>query len=120
MMTLRNLNRFSIIVAASLMVSFANAAFAQSSASPTKTSRVRFATSSIPNSPARATADLSEASKQQVLASYARLPLSFEVNQGQSNKQVKFLSHGRGYTLFLTPTEAVLALEKSQSSAAVG
>jgi hypothetical protein len=38
---------------------------------------------------------------------YARLPLSFEANQGQADPQVKFLSRGNGYTLFLTPTEAV-------------
>jgi YVTN family beta-propeller protein len=49
---------------------------------------------------------------------YGKLPLSFEVNQGQTDKQVKFLSRGNGYNLFLTPTEAVLALKpgKEQSS----
>ncbi len=41
---------------------------------------------------------------------YGRLPLSFEVNQGQVDDDVKYLSHGNGYSLFLTPTEAVLAL----------
>lgn len=44
--------------------------------------------------------------------SYGQLPLSFEINQGQSDKTVNFLSRGWGYTLFLTPTEAVLALRK--------
>jgi hypothetical protein len=34
----------------------------------------------------------------------------FEANHGQTDRQVKFLSRGSGYTLFLTPTEAVLAL----------
>ena len=42
--------------------------------------------------------------------SYGRLPLSFEQNRGQVDREVKFLSRGSGYTLFLTPTEAVLAL----------
>jgi hypothetical protein len=42
---------------------------------------------------------------------YGKLPLSFEANQGQSDKQVKFLSRGPGYALFLTPTEAVLSLQ---------
>src|SRR3989442_13284671 len=46
----------------------------------------------------------------QLVQSYGKLPLSFEPNQGQTDPQVKFLSRGRGYTLFLTPTEAVLAL----------
>ncbi|HXE74776.1 MAG TPA: SBBP repeat-containing protein [Candidatus Xenobia bacterium] len=42
---------------------------------------------------------------------YGVLPLSFEPNQGQTNPEVRFLSRGQGYTLFLTPTEAVLALQ---------
>jgi len=34
------------------------------------------------------------------------------VGGGQTDSRVKFLSRGPGYTLFLTPTEAVLALRK--------
>jgi hypothetical protein len=34
--------------------------------------------------------------------SYGKLPLSFEANQGQTDPQVKFLSRGKGYSLFLT------------------
>jgi hypothetical protein len=41
---------------------------------------------------------------------YGRLPLTFEVNQGQTDARVKFLSQGPGYMLFLTANEAVLAL----------
>ena len=43
-------------------------------------------------------------------AVYARVPLSFEANHGQAEPKVKFLARGRGYTLLLTPTEAVLSL----------
>ena len=43
---------------------------------------------------------------------YGQLPLSFESNQGQVDSAVKFISRGSGYSLFLTPTEAVLALRK--------
>jgi len=39
---------------------------------------------------------------------YSHLPLSFEANDGQSAPQVKFLSRGPGYALFLTSHEAVL------------
>jgi hypothetical protein len=46
------------------------------------------------------------------VVSYARLPLSFEPNQGQTDARVKFLSHGPGYTLFLTGDEAVLELQQ--------
>ncbi|MBZ5561592.1 MAG: SBBP repeat-containing protein [Acidobacteriia bacterium] len=46
---------------------------------------------------------------------YTGLPLSFERNQGQTDQRVKFLSRGRGYTLFLTSDEAVLALRSQES-----
>jgi hypothetical protein len=42
-----------------------------------------------------------------------QLPLTFEVNQGQTDSRVEFLARGPGYDLFLTPTEAVLALPRS-------
>jgi len=44
-------------------------------------------------------------------AAYGALPLSFELNQGQTDGQVKFLARTAGYLLFLTPTEVVMALE---------
>jgi hypothetical protein len=49
--------------------------------------------------------------------SLARLPLSFEANQGQTDKEVDYLSRGPGYTVFLTPTEAVLTLSPAQLAA---
>ncbi|MGZ8842141.1 MAG: DUF7948 domain-containing protein [Pyrinomonadaceae bacterium] len=44
-------------------------------------------------------------------AAYGALPLSFELNQGQTNERVKFLARSSGYLLFLTSTEAVMALD---------
>ena len=41
----------------------------------------------------------------------ARPPLFFEANQGQTDPEVRFLARSGGYTLLLTPTEAVLALK---------
>lgn len=41
---------------------------------------------------------------------YRTLPLQFEANHGQTDPSVKFLARGRGYTLFLMQTEAVLVL----------
>jgi hypothetical protein len=52
----------------------------------------------------------------QVSAAYGQLPLSFEANQGQTAPQVNFLARGNGYTLFLTPTGAVLASEPTASA----
>ena len=42
---------------------------------------------------------------------YGALPLSFELNQGQTDARVKFLARSEGYVLFLTATEAVMALD---------
>ena len=50
-------------------------------------------------------------SRAQAINAYGKLPLSFEANHGQTDQQVKFLSRGPGYALFLTPTEAVLTLK---------
>ncbi len=48
---------------------------------------------------------------------YGKLPLSFEINKGQTDGQVKFLSRGAGYTLFLTSNEAVLSLKQPKGEA---
>jgi len=52
------------------------------------------------------------AAQPKLVANYGKLPLSFEANQGQTDPQVKFLSHGTGYTLFLTGNEALLDLRR--------
>jgi len=63
-----------------------------------------------PGLPAGNSASL--AAREHVVQSYAKLPLSFEANRGQTDAQAKFISRGNGYTLFLTGNEAVLALRK--------
>ncbi|HTC63969.1 MAG TPA: SBBP repeat-containing protein, partial [Candidatus Saccharimonadales bacterium] len=50
-------------------------------------------------------------------ASFAKLPLSFEENTGQTDSRVKFTSRGAGYNLFLTGDEAVFALRGGSTSA---
>src|SRR5262249_17670187 len=52
---------------------------------------------------------------QNVMERYGKLPLHFEANTGQTNHEVKFLSRGRGYSVFLTSTEAVLALKTAST-----
>lgn len=51
-----------------------------------------------------------------VRTDYRQTPLYFELNQGQTDGQVKFLSRGRGYNLFLTPAEAVLTLRRPDTA----
>jgi hypothetical protein len=53
----------------------------------------------------------SSAAQSRVTASYGKIPLSFESNQGQTDSSVRFLSPGSAYSLFLTPGEVVLSLE---------
>jgi Bacterial Ig-like domain (group 3)/MBG domain (YGX type)/Chitobiase/beta-hexosaminidase C-terminal domain/Bacterial Ig-like domain (group 1)/Beta-propeller repeat len=58
----------------------------------------------------------SAAQSAALIGNYGKLPLSFEANQGQVNSKVRFLSRGKGYSIFLTDREAVLALRSSGSS----
>lgn len=51
-----------------------------------------------------------QASQSHHAEAYGKLPMSFEVNEGQADRRVKFLSRGSGYSLFLTAAEAVLTL----------
>lgn len=48
---------------------------------------------------------------------YGHVPLSFEVNQGQTDSRVDFLSRGQGYNLFLTSQGAVLSLKNASTQA---
>ena len=45
-----------------------------------------------------------------IAARYGQLPLAFEINRGQADATVRFMARGAGYSLFLTPAQAVLAL----------
>jgi hypothetical protein len=51
-----------------------------------------------------------------LIETYGDQALVFEPNHGQTDDQVKFLSRGRGFTLFLTSTDAVLALVQPSDS----
>jgi hypothetical protein len=52
-----------------------------------------------------------------VSESYGKLPLQFEANRGQTHKDVRFLSRGAGYSLYLTAGEAVLVLSEPDADA---
>ena len=52
------------------------------------------------------------ATQAHLTAAYGQLPLSFEVNKGQTDPRVNFLTQGAGYTAFLTPTSAVMELQQ--------
>lgn len=57
-------------------------------------------------------------SKEQGLrASFDALPLAFEANQGQTDPQVKYMARGNGYKLYLTSSQAIIALESQRKAA---
>ncbi len=53
-----------------------------------------------------------------IQADYGKLPYTFEANGGQADAAAKFLARGPGYSLFLTPGEAVLSLNTSRPNQA--
>ena len=65
-----------------------------------------------PAPPTRPSGQPPTLSYQSRLQTFGSQPLRFEANQGQTDPQVNFLSRGRGYTLWLTPTEAVLSFRE--------
>jgi hypothetical protein len=60
-----------------------------------------------------ASAELPAAVKQRIVAAYGNLPLTFDADGGQPDSHVKFLARTRGYTLFLTATEAVISTRET-------
>lgn len=46
---------------------------------------------------------------------YDQLPLRFEINQGQTDPRVQFISRGPGYSIFLTSSGVTLALDQAPS-----
>ena len=51
-------------------------------------------------------------------ALYARMPLAFELNAGQTDPRVKVFSRGSGYGLFLTADESVVVLTRNSGKSA--
>src|SRR6267142_56829 len=58
----------------------------------------------------RATKPAAPKDKSAWAEAYGRLPMSFEENQGQTAREVRYVAHGGRYELFLTPQEVVMAL----------
>ena len=50
--------------------------------------------------------------KRRLIDAFERSPLRFEVNRGQTDAGVKFISQGHGYTLYLTSSEAIMSLRQ--------
>jgi hypothetical protein len=68
------------------------------------------ALAAAPHSP-----NASPAASAQLLADYARLPLSFEVNRGQAGSDIQFLSRGHGLAIFLDSSGAAFLTGRKDS-----
>jgi len=66
-----------------------------------------------PDVAAGLTGFVSKKANSEIRAKYGNLPLNFESNAGQFRQPVKYMMHGTGYTLSLTRSEAVFALQNS-------
>jgi hypothetical protein len=53
-----------------------------------------------------------QAKQARLLENYGKLPVSFEINQGETDRRVKFLSRVSGYSLCLTSSETLIILHK--------
>src|SRR5689334_20031491 len=53
-----------------------------------------------------------------ILDQYGKLPLAFEANHGQTDPSVTYLSRSDGYTLWLTPSEAVFGFSQPDKKTA--
>lgn len=64
-------------------------------------------------------AGASGTSKRRALETFAKLPLYFEPNVGQTDPAVKFMSRGPDHALLLTPSEMVVVTWESEKTATV-
>jgi photosystem II stability/assembly factor-like uncharacterized protein len=64
--------------------------------------------------PQRAVSQISD--QDRIARRYGELPLSFERNDGQTGSDIKFISRGPGYDLFLSTSGAVLNLRTNRPS----
>ncbi len=58
--------------------------------------------------------------KARVDKAFGKLPIRFEANAGQTDERVKFLARDKGYSLFLTPEEAVMVLPVAPAQTETG
>jgi hypothetical protein len=72
---------------------------------PVAASRLEVAGATRRGAPARA------------IAAHGAIPLSFERNDGQADARVRYMARGQGFSLFLTPEEAVLSLRSGGPAA---
>ena len=76
------------------------------------------ANGATPASDDKSAGSITPATQRTLLHNDVKLPMSFELNAGQADARVRFFSRGRGYSLFLTGSDAVLTLQSGGKSTA--
>ena len=99
-----------LIVAATLMAGSPGSAFAAAAIAPVLNNG-----GAARNVPGRG-AIIDRAAQARALARYRSLPLFFEKNRGQTAASVKFFARARGYSLYLTATEAVIVMPPAEAA----
>ena len=74
--------------------------------------------SPVSTSAVAAEAGLSPAERATVAMNYGKLPLAFEANAGQANPAIRFLTHGRAFSLALAPDALTLVVGNRQATTA--
>jgi hypothetical protein len=68
--------------------------------------------------PAQPQAGARDDNKTRAQAAYGELAIGFEKNVGQTDPEVGYLARGQGYSLFLTPSESIISMQRHAKPAA--
>ena len=68
------------------------------------------------NQPAGQTAKQYKSFSAKISVDYGKLPMGFELNEGQTSSDARFIARGKGYSLFLTENGAVLSLRSPEGN----
>jgi hypothetical protein len=68
--------------------------------------------------PVQAVAATQAVRRQQAADAYAKLPVAFVENRGQTDARARLYAQGNGYAFFMTPSSVVLSLSKQQAAQA--
>jgi hypothetical protein len=60
--------------------------------------------------------DISQTAQARISEALNKFPMSFEINEGQVDSRIQYVSRGLGHTLFLMPTEAVFTVREPKQT----
>ena len=72
----------------------------------------------VPGAATPAVATTPAVRQQQLAAAFAKLPVTFTENRGQTDYRVRYYAQGSQFGFFMTPSEIVMSLTKRHGPAA--